>query len=219
LITENPHLFIQNQHFTRFVKFFLYLNIMGLHYLKLTIMLLLATTSFGQKEKHVILYGKDIPSSGYPPKTKVEEGNTVNDRKEGIWIKYHADGVTPKIKGEYVDNQPSGKYWKYYENGKLKESGNFVKNHNIDSLKRYYEDGTLEYEVLYNENGKESGKVKYYFSNGKLEFEYTAVNGIPVGEAKRYFSNGEIKETIIYDDKGTVVKVEHSHPMLESGSE
>jgi len=192
---------------------------MCLRYFGLTLLLLTATTSFAQKEKYVIVYGKDVPNSGYPAKGKIEEGKYVNDKKEGFWIKYHKDGKTPKIKGEYVNNMPSGKYWKYHENGKLKEYGTFVKNQNEDSLKRYYEDGTLEYEVFYNENGKESGVVKYFFSNGQVEFEYTAVNGVPVGEAKRFFSNGDLKEVIIYDEKGTVVKVEHSHPMLENGSE
>ena len=62
----------------------------------------------GRKQGKWIYYGKDRPESGIPAEGKVEEGKYVDDRKEGIWIKYHNDGVTPKLKGEYENNRPKG---------------------------------------------------------------------------------------------------------------
>ncbi len=53
----------------------------------------------GKKQGHWIYFGKDRPGTGFPEEGKVEEGDFKDDRKEGIWIKYHIDGKTPKLKG------------------------------------------------------------------------------------------------------------------------
>lgn len=160
----------------------------------------------GRKQGKWIYYGKDRPDSGIPPEGKVEEGTYKDDRKEGIWIKYHNDGVTPKLKGEYENNRPKGEYTKYYPNGKIKEMGTFDKNQYRGSLKRFYETGQLEYEAVFNENGKEQGTVKYFYPNGQLEFEYNSENGTPTGKATRYHENGDPKEIIEYGQDGSVLK-------------
>lgn len=162
----------------------------------------------GKKQGKWVYFGKDRPAEGIPSDGKIEEGTFVDDRKEGFWIKFYQDGVTPKVKGFYVNNRPQGDFIKYHSNGKTKERGNFYKNQYTDSLKRYFDTGVLQYEGIYNENGKESGKIKHYYSNGQLEFEYNADNGNPVGSATRYYENGDIKEKIIYDATGNVEKSE-----------
>jgi antitoxin component YwqK of YwqJK toxin-antitoxin module len=162
----------------------------------------------GKKQGKWIYFGKDRPSEGYPADGKVEEGVYKDDRKEGIWIKYHNDGSTPKLKGEYVNNRPQGEYVKYYPNGKPIEVGSFVRNHYQDSLKRYHENGKLKYEANYNDQGNEQGTVKNYYPNGQLEFEYTSNNGKPTGKAVRYYENGDIKEVIYYGAEGQVEKSE-----------
>jgi antitoxin component YwqK of YwqJK toxin-antitoxin module len=157
------------------------------------------------KQGKWIYYGKDRPESGIPAEGKVEEGNYRDDRKEGVWIKYHNDGITPKLKGEYENNRPKGNYTKYHPNGKIREIGNFEKNQYHDSLKRFHENGKLEYEAKFNEGGKEQGKVKYYYVNGQVEFVYETNNGIPFGKATRYYENGDVKEIIEYGADGSVV--------------
>ena len=49
----------------------------------------------GLKQGRWVYFGKDRPKSGFPLEGKVEEGPYLDDRKEGTWIKYHNDGVTP----------------------------------------------------------------------------------------------------------------------------
>lgn len=167
----------------------------------------------GRKQGHWIYYGKDRPESGVPPDGKVEEGNYVDDRKEGTWIKYNTDGVTPRFKGEYENNRPKSPH---YGSGNSREKGNFVKNQYHDSLKRYHENGKLEYEAWYNEVGKEHGMVNYYYPNGQLEFTYTTNNGTPHGKAYRYYENGDLKETIEYHEDGSILKseaFESIHPL------
>ena len=162
----------------------------------------------GRKQGVWVYFGKDRPESGFPVDGKVEEGPYLDDRKEGVWIKYHNDGVTPKLKGEYHNNRPNGQYVKLYPDGTVREIGTFNRNKYSDSLKRFHENGVLEYESIYNEGGKEQGTVKYYYPNGQEEFVYDSQNGIPTGKATRYYENGDIKEIIYYAADGSIERSE-----------
>lgn len=150
----------------------------------------------GKKQGKWVFFGKDRPSEGYPSEGKIEEGTYKDDRKDGLWIKYYNDGITPKLKGEYNNNRPEGEYVKLSPKGIVIEKGNFTKGKYIDSLVRYNSDGSIAYQGFYNEMGNEEGKIKYYYPNGQVEFEYTSENGISKGKAVRYYENGDIKESI-----------------------
>ncbi|MBU2020114.1 MAG: hypothetical protein KJ941_10765 [Bacteroidetes bacterium] len=162
----------------------------------------------GRKQGHWIYYGKDRPEEGYPNNGKFEEGPYKDDRKEGVWIKYHNDGSTPRLKGTYVNNRPQGYYVKIHPNGNIKEIGTFERNAYRDSLKRFHENGILEYEAKFTNDGKENGVVKYYYPNGQLEFEYISVSGKPQGKATRFYENGDVKEVIVYGTDGKLVSSE-----------
>lgn len=137
---------------------------------------------------------------------KKEEGYYLDDRKEGPWIKYFDDGITPKLIGNYVNNRPYGDYMKFHPNSQLREKGCFIKNCLQDSIIKYYDNGQVEYEAWCNETGKEEGVVKFYHENGQLEWTFTAKNGTPVDTAYRYYNNGDLKELVIYDVAGMVIK-------------
>ena len=158
----------------------------------------------GKKQGKWVFLGKDEPEKGYPDDGKISEGTFVDDRKNGRWIIYYRDGVTPKVEGDFVNNRPNGPFIKYNQNGTPREIGTFSKRRYIDSLQRYNEDGVKIYEAVYNEAGKESGKVAHYHDNGQVEFEYTADNGIPTGKAVRYYPNGDVKEEIVYAADGSI---------------
>lgn len=162
----------------------------------------------GKKQGKWVYFGKDRPAEGFPAEGKIEEGAYKDDRKEGVWIKYHNDGITPKLKGSYVNNRPQGVYIKLYPNGKVMEEGTFERNLYQDSLKRYHENGKLKYEAKYNTTGNEQGTVKYFYPNGQLEFEYTSQDGKATGKAIRYYENGDVKETLVYGADGQVEKSE-----------
>ena len=106
------------------------------------------------KQGHWIYYGKDRPEAGVVFDGKVEEGTYIDDRKEGKWIKYHLDGVTPKLIGQYENNRPTAHYKKFYSSGQLREEGNFIQNQYRDSLIRYYENGQREYASFTDSTGK-----------------------------------------------------------------
>lgn len=150
------------------------------------------------------IWGKMYPEKGYPAEGKIEEGNYVDDRKEGEWIKYHIDGKTPRLKGMYVDNRPNGPYTKYYENGVIMEEGKFTSGKQVEIFRRYYDTGILSQQKHFNQAGREDGKVTYYYPSGKLEFEYTKVDGVTTGSATRYYENGDVKEIIMYNSDGSI---------------
>lgn len=162
----------------------------------------------GRKQGKWVYFGKDRPEAGFPVDGKIEEGPYIDDRKEGLWIKYHNDGITPKLKGEYINNRPSGAYIKIWPDGTVRERGIFSRGQHYDSLTRFYENGVIEHQAVYNDAGKEQGEVRYYYPNGQLEYVYQAQSGTPTGRAERYYENGDIREVIFYGEDGSVTERE-----------
>lgn len=158
----------------------------------------------GLKQGMWVFYGKDRPEAGFPEEGKIEEGPYKDSRKEGIWIRYHNDGVTPKLKGEYHSGRPNGAYTKINADGSVREEGTFNRNKYSGSLKRWHSNGQLEYDANYNPEGNEEGEVTYYYPNGQVEYVYTAKDGKPAGEAIRYYENGDVKEIVTYNESGAI---------------
>jgi len=169
--------------------------------------------SFGQNKRDAdgkrhgkwVYTGKMKPEYGYEKNTTVEEGYYFHGRKEGIWIKYYADGKTPKIKGNFNNNRPQGDYNRYYKQGSLKERGSFAKDQYKGELTRYHSNGKIAYRGNYNNDGIESGLVQYFHENGILALEYTMKNGSLSGELKRYNEDGSLREKLTFDQKGKVL--------------
>lgn len=160
----------------------------------------------GRKQGQWVHLGKEQPDKGYPEDGKISEGTYKDDRRDGLWVLYYKDGITPRTEGEYKNNRPNGPFTQYHPNGAIKEKGTFEKQRYIENLERYNENGTKVYEASYNEAGKESGKVVYYHDNGKPEFIYEANNGVPAGKAVRYWPNGDVREEVTYGADGAVEK-------------
>lgn len=167
----------------------------------------------GRKQGKWVYFGKDRPTAGYPAEGKIEEGEYKDDRKEGTWIKYHNDGVTPKLKGEYHNNRPDGSYEKINASGVVIERGTFSRGKYSGSLERYYDNGVLKYKGNHNQDGNEEGEVVYYHPNGEVEFQYNAVNGIPTGKATRYYENGDVKEVITFGADGKPIEKVYKEPV------
>ncbi len=150
--------------------------------------------SSGQRHGKWVFTGKDYPSRHLPKTQKVEEGNYVNGRKEGMWIKYFSNGKT-QLKGTYNNNRPEGTFTRYYPNGQIAEQGDFRANGYKGTLLRYHENGQLAYKANFNNLGQESGKVSYYHPNGKPALSYTVKNGLVQGQVSRYHPNGQLQST------------------------
>ena len=128
------------------------------------------TDSEGHKQGYWVYYGKDRPEYDYPSEGRIEEGPYVNNRKEGLWTKYHKDGKTPKLKGHYHNNRPNGAYWKIWPNGNVKEQGSFEKGKYAGNLLRYDSLGNLTYKGGYDAQGVSVSDTFFtYFDNGCLD--------------------------------------------------
>lgn len=97
----------------------------------------------GMKQGYWVIYGRDMPDKGYSADGKIEEGIYKDDRKNGVWIKYHKDGKTPRLEGTYVNNRPNGPYKKFYESGIVMEEGNFSGGKLIGDQIIFYESGCM----------------------------------------------------------------------------
>ncbi len=195
---------IEDSYFS-FVKSIYALIIVFLPSLLAESSLLLAQNKYdskGNKTGKWVFKGKDHPKSGYGENLKVEEGNFINGRKEGIWMKYHKDGRTIKLKGNYSNNRPAGFYVRYFRNAKKQQEATFVQNMFKGSYNRYHSNGKLAYKGSYNNSGEESGLIQYYYKNGNLQLEYNAKNGKPYGKVKNYFRNGSLKRVVVLNAEG-----------------
>lgn len=170
----------------------------------------------GNKTGNWVFKGKDHPFSNYPKDSKVEEGNFISSRKEGIWVRYHRDGRTPKLKGNYRNNRPEGFYIRYYSNAKKMEEATFVQNKYKGNCIRYFKNGKIAYRGNYNNSGEESGKIQYFYKNGKPQLAYSAKNGKPFGTIKHYYRNGSLKYEVILDASGQKESIRTYEPSIKN---
>lgn len=105
----------------------------------------------------------------------------------------HKNRMNPPSNGTFTD---------YFDNGQLKEKGNY-KNSKKDGLwETWFENGQKEDSATYTSDNL-TGTRLMWFSNGKLQLEsYWGKNETRIGIWKRYFENGKPESVIGFDDRG-----------------
>ncbi len=146
----------------------------------------------GMRQGYWKFTGAMSSDRAYRKEQLVEEGGYVDNKRQGIWVKYYPSG-TPRSEINYDNNQPRGEYRIFYESGKLEEEGDWQGNRNVGSFKRYHANGKLAQEFTFNEFGKRHGTQKYYFPNGQVQMTVEVENGTAHGNLKTYYSNGDPK--------------------------
>lgn len=76
-----------------------------------------------------------------------------------------------------VNGQKHGPCIEYYENGKIKEKGNYIKGFRNGYYTTYYDNGKLETECDY-VRGKRDGRYVEYYANGRIKDETTYIEGV-----------------------------------------
>jgi antitoxin component YwqK of YwqJK toxin-antitoxin module len=157
----------------------------------------------GLKQGFWIFYGKDIPERGYCDSCKVEEGNYLDNRKNGLWTMYYKNDTIPRLTGTFLNGRPEGIYKKFYANGKISEEGNYHIGKQIGLFKTYYQSGCLALEKYFDENGKESGTVTYYYDDcnqelnaGSIKLEYDATIGSGITQRSQCVSTTTVAPEI-----------------------
>lgn len=156
----------------------------------------------GNKTGMWVVYGSQKPEKGHCPDCKVEEGEYVNNRKQGIWKKYFKDGITPRLIANYKNGQPNGEYQKFHENGVLKEKGTYNARKQSGDFVIQNEQGIVTQKKTFNAAGKEDGTSQYFYPDGSLQMEMVKKDGVIQGTATTYYPNGDVKKEIAYDASG-----------------
>lgn len=144
----------------------------------------------GQKQGYWRFTNKIKKLPGYAEDQVVDEGNFINNKREGLWKEYYSTG---KLKSEitYQENRKNGHARTYYKSGALQEEGNWLIGKWDGSYKYYYESGQLSYDWKF-VNGKREGPQKYYYENGKINYDGNWKNGNENGILKEYSKEGQL---------------------------
>ncbi|MFA8435981.1 MAG: toxin-antitoxin system YwqK family antitoxin [Marinifilaceae bacterium] len=123
---------------------------------------------------------------------KIQEGNYIDNKKQGIWRKYYLNGnIAHKV--TYRDNRPEGAMCFYYESGEILEEGIWKNEHWVGEFKFYNKNGNLSYKWHYNDAGRRTGEQKYYYESGKIKIDGFWKDGVKEGEVKEFYPDGSVK--------------------------
>lgn len=133
------------------------------------------------------------------------ENKVINDFKKNLFanktdslkfvseLNAHNNRVNPPTNGVFKD---------YFENGKLKEKGNYKNSKKNGLWETWFENGQKEDSAIYSKD-KLIGTRLMWFSNGQLQLEsYWGKNETRIGIWKRYFENGKLESVSGFDNKG-----------------
>ena len=149
-----------------------------------------------------------------------ENKTDAKGKKQGLWKKYHKNGML-RYEGSFKDDNPVGvfKYYYdtgelqvkmtnigknaysnvYYETGELKATGKY-ENQKKDSTWTFYDREGYKMAEEFYLSGKAEGTWKVYFPTGKIAEEKEYTDGEENGKWTRYYANGKIKMTAIYEN-------------------
>ncbi len=163
----------------------------------------------GNKEIEKTLYNgkKEGSYKKYSGSKIIEQGNYLNNEKEGEWItqnnsekitqnytngklngpykKY--DGEVLLEEGAYVDGLMNGEWKFYFNSGKLKGAGKYINGDGSD----------LGGQSRIPKNGRDGNWVLYY-ENGNKEQEFTYQSGLLEGVVITYHDNGNVSTRCNY---------------------
>jgi antitoxin component YwqK of YwqJK toxin-antitoxin module len=119
--------------------------------------------------------------------------------QDDIYEKYYANGNI-EFSGFFTPNQGRFGEWKfYYENGNLKQIGNYKFDNISGEWKYYRENGDLRSVGNYNDYGSLNGESRFYHENGKLDAIGNYTTGKKTGKWRTYFNNGKLSSIGNYE--------------------
>lgn len=153
----------------------------------------------GLRQGYWVITGAMAADREYAPEAKIEEGYYKDDRREGVWKKYHPNG---KLRSEihFVSGRPNGHYTTYYSNGMTEEKGTWEEGKNIGEFKRFHHTGKLQQHFFFSETGKRNGTQYYFHENGNPALIVDITNGKESGQYKRFAEDGKLIEDKLFED-------------------
>lgn len=120
------------------------------------------------------------------------EGNPFS----GVLPKYNEDG-SKIAEYSYINGRRHGEAVVYYNNGVLKEMGNYQYNERHGKWRVWDEKGNLKTTGNYKE-GKQHGHWYFYYPNGKKKLQRNFNMGEKVGHWIWWDENGKVTKNILF---------------------
>jgi antitoxin component YwqK of YwqJK toxin-antitoxin module len=131
-------------------------------------------------------------------------------------VKYYPNGQ-PSSKVMLEKGVKNGKAILYYENGNVKEAGNWINDKQEGVWHFYYESGKLYADIMFS-NGMQDGKSVYYYETDDTMSVSEFRRGKIEGETDLFYPNGNLQEAsfwknsklngwqVFYDTNGVEIK-------------
>ena len=133
------------------------------------------------------------------------ENKIINEFKKKLFsnkedsLKYFKEINTFKNRAHPPDN---GLYTDYFDNGKIKERGNYKKGQKDGLWETWFDNGQKEDSAFYKKDAL-TGKRIMWHPNGQLQLEsYWGKPDDRIGKWTRYYANGQIESITNFNDKG-----------------
>jgi len=145
----------------------------------------------GLRQGHWVITANMAHQVGYAQaNSAVQEGNYIDDKREGVWIMYYPSG-NKSAELTFRNNQLNGEAKRFSENGVVIAETNYFNGFPKGVEKKYYPDGKLWTEFTWSE-GRIKGEAATYYPNGKLCEIGNWVYAGWSGEYKLYYDNGNL---------------------------
>ena len=99
--------------------------------------------------------------------TQSQEGEIVNNKKQGEWKVYYQNGNLKTIEN-FKNDTLNGSYISYHSNGKIRSRSVYKMGIQVDSVFMYHSNGRINLAEWKDKNGKGQGTFKIYHENGQL---------------------------------------------------
>jgi antitoxin component YwqK of YwqJK toxin-antitoxin module len=127
------------------------------------------------------------------------EGKYIGTLKDSTWNYYSYYTRTLSLVENYTAGQKNGTTKKYYDNGTVAETTEWVGNVKTGKWFQYFEDGSLRLSSSY-DNDKINGPYLVYTAPGILAIDGKYVNGNMDGKWKLFNEKGELEYELLYDN-------------------
>jgi len=124
---------------------------------------------------------------------------TITNAQNGEVKKYYDNGQL-KSSLNYLNGELNGLCKSYYENGKLRAVATVIKGKTEGFVKTYFENGQLKTIGEFGDKDVQEGMHKEYYENGNLKKTGTYIHGEEEGVHKEYYENGNLKNSTTYKD-------------------
>lgn len=114
----------------------------------------------------------------------------------GTYVSYFLDG-TIKSKGQYSNNSPIGKWFYFFENGKMKMESEILEDGSTH-MKYYFENGNISQEGILNE-ARKNGLWHFYYESGQLKSKGYYTKDRREGNWNIYYEDNSLKAQAIYE--------------------